>query len=107
MDNNPFLLGKGGQEYFALKIQDDSMYPEYRIGDVVIMHCQATCESGQDCVVIAGGGAAVFRRIRISDRYCTLQPINSSCNFLVYSKDELKENSIRILGTAVEIRRPV
>lgn len=38
-------MAKGG-EHFALKIKGDSMEPRMKSGDVVIVRCQADCDSG-------------------------------------------------------------
>lgn len=43
---------KGGKEYFALKIKGNSMFPEYKEGDIIILEKVPDCESGDDCVVM-------------------------------------------------------
>ena len=43
---------KCGKEFFALKIKGNSMFPEYKEGDIIILEKVPDCESGDDCVVM-------------------------------------------------------
>ena len=103
----PESMFSGGREYFALKIKGDSMIPRYEDGDVVILRKQDSCESGQDCAVMVNGNDATFKRIRISEKTLTLQPLNPAYEPIVYTKKEVADLPVRILGVAVEIRRAV
>lgn len=103
----PEAMFSGGKEYFALKIKGDSMAPKYEDGDVVILRKQNTCENGQDCAVMVNGDDATFKRVRVSDRGITLQPLNPVYEPMVYSREEVEGLPVRIIGVAVEIRRTV
>ena len=46
---------KGGKQYFGLQLKGNSMAPEYRDGDVIILEKADDCESGDDCVVMVNG----------------------------------------------------
>ena len=48
----PADMLKGGKQYFGLKIKGDSMYPEYRDGDIIICEKVEDCESGEECIVM-------------------------------------------------------
>lgn len=48
----PADMLKGGKQYFGLKVKGDSMYPEYRDGDIIICEKVEDCESGEECVVM-------------------------------------------------------
>lgn len=95
------------KEYFALKIQGDSMYPVYLDGDVVIFAAQETCQSGQDCAVIINGDNATFKRVRISEQGITLQPLNPAYEPILLSSIDLGAMPVRIIGVAKEIRRKI
>lgn len=103
----PESMFSGGREYFALKIQGDSMLPRYEDGDVVILRKQETCESGQDCAVMVNGNDATFKRVRMNEKMLTLQPLNPAYEPMVYTTKEVADLPVRILGVAVEIRRTV
>lgn len=101
----PADWGRGGKEYFALKVDGNSMLPEYRDGDVVIFHKQETCESGQDCAVMVNGDDATFKRVKITDRGVMLQALNPDYESYAYTSKEWEEINGRILGVVVEMRR--
>ncbi len=101
----PASMGKGGAEYFALRIKGDSMSPSYLDGDVLIFRKQETCNSGQDCAVIVNGDDATFKRVKISERGITLQPLNPAYDPLYFTHEECAEVPVRILGVVAELRR--
>ena len=100
-------MTQGGQEYFGLAVSGNSMEPEYRPGDVIILRRQDTCESGQDCAVMINGDDATFKRVRLSADGLTLQPLNPSYDPIHFSKKEVEERPVRILGVVVELRRKI
>lgn len=101
----PSHMFSGGKEYFCLQLKGDSMYPEYRNGDVVVFRKQDTCENGQDCAVMVNGDDATFKRVRISEKGVTLQPLNPKYDPYVYSNEDVLSLPVRIIGVAVELRR--
>lgn len=103
----PADWGRGGKEYFALKVRGLSMYPRYEDGDVVIFRRQDTCESGQDCAVMVNGNEATFKRVKLMDGGVMLQAINPDYESYMYSNAEWQEKNGQILGVVVELRRKV
>lgn len=96
---------RGGKEYFALRITGNSMEPDYRDGDVLIIRRQDDCESGDDCAVMVNGDDATFKRVRKSERGVSLTPLNPAYETLFYTNEEANELPVRILGVVVELRR--
>lgn len=96
---------KGGKQYFALKIKGDSMFPEYLNGDTIIVLKQDDCESGQDCVVAVNGDDATFKRVFKTDNGITLQPLNNNYMPIFYSKEDIINKPVKILGVVKQIRR--
>ena len=103
----PESMFKGGAEYFALKVKGDSMFPKYEDGDVLILRRQDSCDNGQDCAVLVNGDDATFKRVRLSERGITLQPLNPKYDPIFYTNQEGRELPIRILGVVVELRRKI
>lgn len=103
----PTSMGKGGAQYFALQVKGDSMSPNYLDGDVLILRRQDTCNSGQDCAVMVNGDDATFKRVKISDRGITLQPLNPAYDPLYFTHKECAEIPVRIIGVVVELRRKI
>lgn len=96
---------KPGRSYFALKIKGNSMEPEYRDGDIIIIEQQPTCNSGDDCVVMVNGDDATFKRVKLSDKGLTLLPLNPDYDPHFYTSAEIASLPVRILGVCIQIRR--
>lgn len=94
-----------GKKYFGLQIKGDSMEPEYRSGDTIIVQQQVDCSSGDDCVVMVNGYDATFKRVRLQENGLTLQPLNSKYEPRFFNAKEIQDLPVRILGVVVEIRR--
>lgn len=101
----PDSWGKGGNEYFALKIKGESMMPEYRNGDVVIFKKQNTCDNNDDCAVMVNGNDATFKRIERLNEGIILKPLNPSFESKFYSNKEIAELPVRVIGVFWELRR--
>ena len=98
---------KGGKEYFAVKIEGNSMEPKYLDGDVLIVLKQNTCENKQDCIVMVNGDDGTFKRVFITEEGITLQPLNPEYVSVSYTNQEVIEKPVKILGVVKEIRRSV
>lgn len=102
---------KGGKQYFALKLDGDSMEPEYRDKDVVIFLKTSECESGQDCCVKINGFDATFKRIKKQENGIMIIPLNenNSSGFTTtfYTIEDIKNMPIEIIGVARQSRRNI
>lgn len=95
----------GGEKYFALKLNGNSMYPEYHNGDVVILKQQETCNSNEDCAVMINGGDATFKRVVRQKNGIMLKPLNPNYDTLFYTNEEIEQLPVRIIGVFRELRR--
>lgn len=100
---------KGGNEYFALKLDGDSMEPEYQDKDIVIFRKAFDCESGQDCCVRINGFDATFKRIKKQLNGIMIIPLNenNSTGFTTtfYTNEDIANMPIEVLGVVKQIRR--
>lgn len=100
---------RGGNEYFALKLDGDSMEPEYQDKDVVIFRKAFDCESGQDCCVRINGFDATFKRIKKQLNGIMIIPLNenNSTGFTTtfYTNEDVINMPIEVLGVVKQIRR--
>lgn len=107
----PKVWLKGGKEYFALKLDGDSMEPEYHDKDIVIFMKTNDCESGQDCCIRINGYDATFKRIKKQDNGIMIIPLNenNSTGFSAtfYTNEDITNLPIEILGVVKQIRRNV
>lgn len=97
----------GDKEYFGVKVSGDSMYPEYRDKDVLIVQKINDCESGQDCIVMINGNDGTFKRVKKTEEGIILQPLNPNYEIKFYSNKEIEELPIKIIGVVKEIRRTI
>ena len=96
-----YLHGREPQEYFVLRVSGDSMYPDYKDGDHVLVLRQSTMDrSGQVGVVIYGDEAGTLKRVEytMGEDWMTLRPINPQYPPITI-RDEALEHC-RVLGVA-------
>lgn len=101
----PASMLNSGENYFALKIEGDSMYPEYMSGDVIIIKQQPDCNSGDDCIVMVNGDDATFKRVIKQDKNLILKPLNNNYEPYVFSEYDIMTKPVKIIGIAIEVRR--
>lgn len=103
-----YLHGRKPQEYFVLRVEGDSMYPDYQNGDYVLVLHQSTMDrSGQVGVVIYGDECATLKRIEYvaGEDWFTLRPINPQFPPITI-RDEALEHCT-VLGVAKMVIREI
>ena len=104
----PAEWGKGGKEYFGLKVRGDSMYPDYLEGDTVILRKTPCCESGDICAVLVNGDEATLKEVKIfEDGRLQTIPRNSAYAPCTYTPEQIEGLPVAICGVVVELRRRV
>lgn len=91
-------------EFFALKIKGHSMEPRIMDGDVVVVRCQDDVDSGDVAVVLVNGDEATVKKVKKQDSGISLVPNNPSYDILFYTRSEVAQLPVRILGKVVELR---
>ena len=95
-----------GNDYFALRIDGKSMEPTIMDGDIVIVRQQSFAENGQIGIVLIDGEDATAKEIRENPDGITLIGHNVAVyppHF--YSKHQIVELPVKIIGVVMEIRR--
>ena len=95
----------GGNQYFGLIVKGDSMYPEFRSGDVLIIKKSPDCESGDYCAVSINCTECTFKKVIKEQNGIVLQPLNSAYTPQFFSNEQIENLPITILGKVVEVRR--
>lgn len=98
---------KGDKKFFGLKIKGDSMYPEYRDGDTLILEKVDDCENGQDAVIMVNGNDGTFKRVIKTETGIILQPLNPKYHPMIYTNEQIENLPVKIIGVAKEIRRKI
>ncbi len=84
---------------FAYKIADDSMLPDFSLGDVVVINPDLSPQPGE-FVIARYGKMVVFRKFREAENNeFVLLPLNDD-----YAHISTNQNETKILGTMVEHR---
>ena len=102
---------KGGNKFFALILNGDSMEPKYCDNDIVIFTQTNNFESGQDCCVRINGFDATFKRVKRQENGIMIIPLNenNSTGFTstFYTNEQIEHLPIEVLGVVKQIRRNV
>ncbi|NMC56509.1 MAG: helix-turn-helix domain-containing protein [Eubacteriaceae bacterium] len=96
-------LYKEDRQLIALRISGDSMLPDYKDNDTVIIEKRPDCENGQDCAVYINGFDATLKRVVKQENGLLLQALNPAyeTKFYPYNGTE----SVNILGVVVQLIR--
>ncbi|MDO4618771.1 MAG: S24 family peptidase [Clostridia bacterium] len=90
-------------EYAYLVVKGDSMYPEFKNGDKVLIKCVPTATSGDYAVVMVDDDSGVVKRIEYGDGYITLHSVNPMYPPRKFEGEEMLR--IRIFGIVKGLRR--
>lgn len=91
-------------QYFGLRIKGDSMTPRIQDGDVVIVRQQPDVESGEIAIVCINGTEATCKQLKKHADGITLISYNSLYEPIFFTRQEVIEKPITILGKVVELR---
>lgn len=94
-----------GYDYFGLLVTGDSMLPEYRDGDIVILRMQQTAQTGDDVVAYIGNSDATLKRLTVTENGIQLRPLNPSYEVRSFSNEEIRTLPVTIAGIVIEQRR--
>lgn len=91
-------------DYFALKIQGDSMEPRIHDGDVVIVRCQCEANTGDVVIATINGENGTCKRLKKTEDGLMLLSYNPEYDPFVFSKREVAEKPVSIIGKVIEAR---
>lgn len=93
----------GGTEYFALRVNGDSMNAaRIEDGDLIIVRRQEEVENGELAVVMVGDDDATVKRFYATNDTVTLMPQSTNPKHQPQIYD-LKKTKIRVLGRVVKV----
>lgn len=96
-------MAKNG-EYFALKIQGDSMYPRILDGDVVIVRKQTCANNGDVVIVFVNGNEGTCKQFYKYNDHIELKSFNPMYQPMKFDKKEVDNLPVQIIGKVVELR---
>lgn len=92
-----------GEDYVFLRVVGDSMYPIFIEGDLVLVRCQSSVDSGSYAVVIIDGEDGVIKKIVYGKNFIELHSINPMYPPRRFEDEDVLR--IRIFGLVKEIKR--
>lgn len=92
-------------EHFALKIKGDSMIPDIKDGDIVIVRVQPDVESGETAIVKVNGDEATCKRVVKQKAGISIVANNPQYEPVFFTNKEIEELPVTVVGKVVELRR--
>ena len=91
------------EKYIYLRVKGDSMSPKIEEGDLALVRCQTSVDSGKIAVVVVNGDDGVIKKIKYGDDWIELHSINPYYPVRRFEGREVLQ--IRIVGLVVGIKR--
>lgn len=92
-----------GEQYAFLRVVGDSMYPLFMEGDLVLVRCQSSVDSGSYAVVTIDGEDGVVKKIVYDSDFIELHSINPMYPTRRFDGEDVLR--IRVFGLVKEIKR--
>ena len=100
-----WIKGHSKDDFFVLRVKGNSMYPEFKNGDHVLIKRCSSVDSGSVAVVIYDSEEATLKKVKYiqGEDWLDLVPINPEYETKHIENSDLEE--CRVLGEAVKIIR--
>lgn len=90
--------------FFALRVQGDSMEPRITEGDVVVVRQQADVDSGDVAVVLVNGNEATVKKLVKHENGISLVAFNPKYAPLYFTAEEVSTKPVTVVGKVIELR---
>lgn len=99
----------GDKKFFGLKISGDSMFPKYLEDDIVIFEQCDDIEkyNNKDVAVMINNTESTFKKILVNEQGIVLQPYNAAYDIMMFSKEQVENLPIKVVGFAREKRTKI
>lgn len=94
-------------QYFALRIRGNSMEPDVKHGDIVIVRLAEEFDDGDMVIALVNGDEGVCKILRYRDNGIALCSLNSEYSPMIYNREQIDNLPVRIVGIVVEVRHKV
>lgn len=99
----PESMARDG-EYFGLRIKGDSMEPKISSGDVVIVRKQDDADDGDLVIALVNGSDGCCKYLKKYSESIALVSTNPAYPPMYFSRDEVQQKPVRIVGKVKELR---
>lgn len=88
-----------GRNLFALKVENDSMEPLFREGDIIIVNPNIKAKNGDYVIArLKNQGEVTFKKLIMKDKKIALRPLNTKYDDIILNETE----EFKIIGKVVE-----
>ncbi len=98
-------IAGNGEDYFALRVKGNSMFPVLVENDIVVVKRQNDFESGDIVVAIINGDEATIKKAKKSEAGILLQPFNNNYEPLIFTNEEIRNLPVIIIGVVKQLKR--
>ena len=105
----PKIWTRGGKKFYGLKISGDSMFPKYDENDIVIFeqNDDTSLYHGKDVAIMINGTESTFKKLLVNEQGIVLQPYNTGYDIMMFSKEDVEQLPIKVVGIAREKRTKI
>lgn len=94
-----------GDNYFALKVKDDSMSPVLIENDIIVIKEQYDFENGDLVVAVINTNDITIKKVQKSDAGIVLQSFNPHYAPLFFTHSDIENLPVKIIGIVKQLRR--
>lgn len=98
-------IAGNGEDYFALRVKGDSMFPVLVENDIVVVKRQNDFENGDIVVAIINGDEATIKKAKKSEAGILLQPFNNNYEPLIFTNEDIRNLPVIIIGIVKQLKR--
>ena len=99
-------LAKHG-DYFGVRVKGDSMLPDIKDSDIIIVRSQSVAQDGDTVVAVVNGDEGFCKRFAVYGNSIGLISNNPAYKPMIFTKKEVDALPVRIMGVVVELRRTI
>ena len=99
------MHGLSASDCFVLRVSGDSMYPEIKHGDCVLVQRCSSVESGQIAVILYDGNEATIKEVRYNQGEDWLELIPRNPEYKTKKIEGAELEICRVLGRVIELKR--
>ncbi|MGP1376397.1 MAG: LexA family protein [Bulleidia sp.] len=97
-------IGVPGHTYYGLRAKGDSMSPEIRDGDIMIIDSMPDVPSGSIAIVKVNGDDATCKKLLKSKAGITLVPLNNAYDPIFITAADCQSLPVTVMGKVQEVR---
>lgn len=94
-----------GDNFFALKVKDDSMSPVFIENDIIVIKEQHDFENGDLVVAVINTNDITIKKVQKIDAGIVLQSFNPHYAPLFFTHSDIENLTVKIIGIVKQLRR--